>query len=154
MWALNPRAHKELAPFGKAIGIPFLLLTVTLAVAGMGWLKRRLWEWWLAVAIIATQVLGDLVNVFLGRVVEGSMGVAIAGALLFYVLRPGVRAVFASGDALTFVEELQLSESRMIPACDSVEQNVTIPSTVLPTSAQGRLFKPFRIESQWPFGGS
>ncbi|HEY1467702.1 MAG TPA: hypothetical protein VGF61_01565 [Candidatus Acidoferrum sp.] len=101
MWALNPRAHKELAPFGKAIGIPFLLLAVTLAVAGMGWLKRRLWEWRLAVAIIATQVLGDLVNVFLGRVVEGSMGVAIAGALLFYVLRPGVRAVFASGDALS-----------------------------------------------------
>jgi len=24
MWALNPRAYKDLAPFGKAVGIPFL----------------------------------------------------------------------------------------------------------------------------------
>lgn len=37
MWALNPRAYKELAPFGRVMGIPFLLLGVALAVAGMGW---------------------------------------------------------------------------------------------------------------------
>lgn len=101
MWALNPRAYKELAPFGKAVGIPFLLLGVTLAVAGTGWFKRRLWGWRLAVAIIATQVLGDLANVFLGRVVEGAIGVAISGALLFYLLRPAVKSVFASDDALS-----------------------------------------------------
>ena len=45
-------------------------------------------------AIIAIQVLGDLVNVFLGRVVEGGIGVTIAGVLLFYLLRAKVRAVF------------------------------------------------------------
>jgi hypothetical protein len=94
MWILNPRAHKELASFGKAVGIPFLLLAVTLAIAGMGWFKRRLWAWRLAVAIIAAQVLGDLVNVFLGRVVEGGIGVAIAGALLLYLLRADVKTVF------------------------------------------------------------
>ena len=42
MWALNPRAYKDLAPFGKAVGIPFLLLGVTLAIAGVGWLRHRL----------------------------------------------------------------------------------------------------------------
>ena len=100
MWALNPCAYNELAPCGKAVGIPFLLLGVTLAVAGTGWFKRRLWGWRLAVAIIATQLLGDLADVLLGRVVEGAIGVAIAGALLFYLLRPAVKSVFASGDAL------------------------------------------------------
>ena len=93
-WVLNPGAYKELAPFGKAVGILFLLLGAALAAASIGWFKRRLWGWRLAVAIIATQVLGGLVNVFLGRVVEGVIGGTIAGALLVYLLRAKVRAVF------------------------------------------------------------
>jgi hypothetical protein len=58
MWTLNPRAFRELTPYGKVVGIPFLLLGVTLAVAGVGWFKYRLWGWRLAVGVIATQVLG------------------------------------------------------------------------------------------------
>jgi hypothetical protein len=99
MWALNPRAYKELAPFGRAVGIPFLLLSFALAVASIGWFKYRLWGWRLAVAIIATQVLGDLVNAFMGDVVRGSIGFVIAVALLVYLLRPEVRAAFANGNA-------------------------------------------------------
>jgi len=99
LWTLNPRAYKELAPYGKAVGIPFLLLGVTLAVAGMGWFKRRLWGWRLAVGIIAVQVLGDLVNAFMGDLVRGGVGFVIAGALLVYLLRPEVRTAFESGNA-------------------------------------------------------
>lgn len=76
-------------------GILFLLLGVALAIAGAGWFKRRLWGWRLAVAVIATQVLGDLVNALRGDVVRGAIGFAIAGALLFYLLRSEVRAAFA-----------------------------------------------------------
>ena len=100
-WVLNPRAYWELAPFGKAVGTLFLLLGAALAAASMGWFKRRRWGWRLAVAIIAIQVLGDLVNVFLGRVVEGGIGVTIAGALLFYLLRAQVRAVFEGAGTRT-----------------------------------------------------
>ena len=39
MWTLNPRAYKELAPLGKVVGIPFLMLGVLLAVACVGWFK-------------------------------------------------------------------------------------------------------------------
>ena len=99
MWTLNPRAYKELAPLGKVVGIPFLMLGVLLAVACMGWFKRRVWGWRLAVAIIAIQVLGDLVNAFRGDVVRGGAGFVIAGALLVYLLRPQVRCAFASGNA-------------------------------------------------------
>src|SRR5207253_3853397 len=63
-WALNAPAYRQLAPFGKTVGIPLLLLGGTMAVAGTAWFKRRLWGWRLVVAIIATQVLGDLVNAF------------------------------------------------------------------------------------------
>jgi hypothetical protein len=97
IWILNAHAYKGLAPFGKEVAFPFLLLSVALAVAGVGWFQHRLWGWRLAVVVIATQVLGDLVNVFSGHVVEGGLGVAIAGALLLYMLGADVKAVFVSG---------------------------------------------------------
>jgi hypothetical protein len=94
MWRLNPRAYAQLAPLGRAAGIPFLLLGFGLAIASVGWFKLRIWGWRIAVAVIAIQVLGDGVNVFLKHFVGGAVGVAIAGALLFYLLRPEVKDSF------------------------------------------------------------
>jgi hypothetical protein len=94
LWALNPAAHKQLATFAKPAGILLLLLAATLALAATGWFKQRLWGWRLAVAVIATQVLGDLVNFFRGDYWRGGVGFSFASALLFYLLRPAVRAVF------------------------------------------------------------
>jgi hypothetical protein len=99
MWAINAPAYRQLAPFGKTVGIPLLLLGATMAVAGTAWFKRRLWGWRLAVGIIAVRVLGDLVNAFMGDLVRGGVGFVIAGALLVYLLRPQVRCAFASGNA-------------------------------------------------------
>jgi hypothetical protein len=96
LWLLNPRAYHRLAPFGKLVGFPFLVLSVLLALAAVGWFKHRLWGWWLTVAIIATQVLGDAGNLVLGHFFEGATGVLIAGALLFYLLRPSTRSTFSS----------------------------------------------------------
>lgn len=94
IWILNPIAHKQLAGFGKPAGILFLLLSATLALAAAGWFKHRLWGWKLATTVIATQVLGDLVNLFRGDFLRGGIGFGIASALLFYLLRPAVKAVF------------------------------------------------------------
>ena len=67
MWAINAPAYTRLAPYGKTVGIPFLMLGGTLVVAGVGWFRRSLWGWRLAVAIIATQMLGDLANIFMSN---------------------------------------------------------------------------------------
>jgi hypothetical protein len=99
IWPINAPAYRRLAPFGKTVGIPLLLLGATMAVAGTAWFKRRVWGWRLAVAIIAIQVFGDLVNTFMGDLVRGGVGFVIAGALLLYLLRPQVRCAFASGNA-------------------------------------------------------
>ena len=99
MWAINAPAYRQLAPFGKTVGIPLLLLGATMAVDGTAWFRHRLWGWRLVVAIIATQVLGDLVNAFMGDFLKGGVGFVIAGLLLVYLLRPEVRAAFATGDA-------------------------------------------------------
>jgi hypothetical protein len=95
LWALNPTAYKQLAPLGRMVGILFLALSATLITAGIGWFRRRLWGWRMAIAIIATQVLGDVVNCIRGDWLRGGTGVVIAGGLLVFLLRPRVRGRFA-----------------------------------------------------------
>ena len=96
MWVLNVPAYRQLAPFGKTVGVPFLVLSAALVAAGVGWFGRHLWGWRLAAAIIATQVLGDLISIFMGHFVRGAAGVAIASALLLYLLRPVVTGAFVA----------------------------------------------------------
>ena len=95
IWVLNPIAYKRLAPLGYPVGILFLLLGVALSTAGIGWFQHRLWGWRLAVAIIAIQILGDVVNCVRGDLLRGGIGVIIAGALLLFLLQTRVRAAFA-----------------------------------------------------------
>lgn len=95
VWALNPGAYQQLAPLGGTIGILFLLLGAALTTAGIGWFRQRLWGWRLAVVIIAIQVLGDVVNCVRGDLLRGGTGVIIAGGLLLFLLRPGIRSTFA-----------------------------------------------------------
>jgi hypothetical protein len=97
-WELNASAHRELSQFGARygipIGIPFLALSAAFLAAGVGWLGRRAWGWRLAVTLIAIQALGDAVNLVRGELLAGAVGVSVAGALLFWMLQPQVRAVF------------------------------------------------------------
>ena len=93
-WILNPTAYKQLSPLGSKVGILFLLLAVLLVLSGVGWFRRRLWGWRLAVAIIATQVLGDITNLVRGDWLRGGTGFIIASALLLYLLTPRVKAAF------------------------------------------------------------
>ncbi len=95
LWALNPMAYRQLAPLGGTVGILFALLGAALTAAGIGWFRRRLWGWRLAVVIIAVQVLGDVVNCLRGDWLRGGTGVIIAGALLLFVLQQKIRATFA-----------------------------------------------------------
>lgn len=95
LWDLNPTAYNQLAPHGGTVGILFLLLGAALTTAGIGWFRHCLWGWRLAVVIIAIQVLGDVVNCVRGDLLRGGTGVVIAGALLVFLLRSRVRAVFA-----------------------------------------------------------
>jgi hypothetical protein len=95
VWVLNPIAHKQLVPLGGTVGILFLLLGAALTAAGIGWFRRRLWGWRLAVGIIATQVLGDLVNCIRGDWLHGGVGFIIAGMVLLFLWSREIRALFA-----------------------------------------------------------
>jgi len=94
-WTLNPTAYRQLSPLGSKVGVLFLILSAALAVSGIGWFCRRLLGWRLAVAIIATQVLGDIANLVRGDWLRGATGVMIAGTLLLYLLSSRIRAEFS-----------------------------------------------------------
>jgi hypothetical protein len=94
-WDLNPTAYQQLAPLGGKVGILFLLLAAALVTAGIGWFRRRLWGWRLAVVVIGIQVLGDLINFVRGDWLRGGTGAVIAGTLLLYLLSARVRDVFS-----------------------------------------------------------
>ena len=92
---LNPRAYSELAPLGKPIGLLFLFLAAALAIAGTGWLKRRRWGWAVGRGHHRNAGSGRHHEYFLrAHIYQGLVGVAIAGALLFYMTRPLIRARF------------------------------------------------------------
>jgi hypothetical protein len=112
MWSLNTSAYKQLSAFGRTVGIPFFVLSIALAVAGVAWFKRRLWGWWLAVGIITTQLLGDVVSVSRGDLTRGGTGFVIAGALLFYLFRPNVKAAFSSREISTSHQRIQAVSKR------------------------------------------
>jgi hypothetical protein len=94
LWALNKPGHAGLATVGRSAGYLFIVLSALLALAVAGWFRRRRWGWMLGIAIIAINMAGDIVNVFLGEGLKGAAGVAIAGILLIYMTRAGVRNYF------------------------------------------------------------
>jgi len=94
LWALNKRGHAGLTQIGKGAALLFVVLSALLALAAVGWFRRRYWGWVLGVTIIAINALGDIVNLARGEGLKGVVGVVIAVALLIYMARPGVRAYF------------------------------------------------------------
>jgi hypothetical protein len=93
-WKLNPHAQIRLRPLGTTAGILFFLLAFALGLSAFGWFRRRRWAWLLATLLIATQVLGDIINAASGNLLQGLVGATIAAALLFYLLHPAVRSAF------------------------------------------------------------
>jgi hypothetical protein len=98
-WSLNPEAHRELGRFGKPVGLVFLLLGLILGTTAVGWLRRKYWAWLLTTTVFVIQAVGDAINLLRGDYVRAGLGLIIVGALLFYVTRSRVRAVFSTDNA-------------------------------------------------------
>lgn len=94
-WMLNPAAYRQLSPLGSKVGILFAVLSAALVLSGLGWFRHRLWGWKLAVAIIVTQILGDMMNLARGELFRGATGIIVAGALLLYLFSHRIRAAFS-----------------------------------------------------------
>ncbi len=97
LWVLNKPGHAQLASLGKSAGLGFVALSASMCAGAVGWFRHRYWGWILGTTIVAINAAGDLINVARGEWLKGAVGVAIAGLLLFYVTRSGVRDHFNRG---------------------------------------------------------
>ena len=94
IWPLNPPHRAELMPYRLLLGPFFFALSAPMALACLGCIGRRRWGWWLGVAIIVANGLGDAAQIVVGRILEGVLGIAVAGAIVLYLTRPSTRAAF------------------------------------------------------------
>jgi hypothetical protein len=94
VWLAYPARRAVLMPYHAWLGPAFLALAAAMAAASIGSFRQRRWGWWLAVAIFAVNGLSDAGQIALGHPAEGAIGVAAAGAILFYLSRPSVRAAY------------------------------------------------------------
>lgn len=94
IWKLYPIRRSLLMPYRMWFGPGFLMLTIVMASASVGCFRRRIWGWWLAVAIFLINGLSDAGQLLVGHFLEGGIGVAVAGAILFHLSRTKVREAF------------------------------------------------------------
>ena len=96
-WDLNRPAYLAFEKVGRLAGVPLVALGIVTGSAGRGLIKRQKWAWWTAIALFVINGLGDVVTLFLTRdLVKAAAGVVIAGAFLFCLTRPRLRAFFDS----------------------------------------------------------
>jgi hypothetical protein len=86
IWRANPHAHENLSSLG--LWAVLLLSTVSMlcAAAAIGLWRGSRWGYWLAVGLILTNLLGNVINVALGTEPRAIVGVPIAAALLAYLI--------------------------------------------------------------------
>ena len=60
-------------------------------LASVGMFRYRRWGWWLALRMFAANGLADIAQVFMGRVLEGAIGVTVANIADERVYNRGLR---------------------------------------------------------------
>jgi hypothetical protein len=94
MWDIKPAEYQQLLALGWPVGAGFLVIAAIAILTAVGVFRRRRWGWALAVLAIGINCLSDAARALLGSPVEGMAGVLAAGLVLWWLLRPAVRAQF------------------------------------------------------------
>ncbi|MGH9904878.1 MAG: hypothetical protein ACRD8U_04735 [Pyrinomonadaceae bacterium] len=99
MWRLNPRAHENLSKLGYWAVLLLSAVSVFCAAGAIGLWRGAKWGHWVAVALIAINLIGDVINVLLGTEPRAIVGVPIAAATLAYLLSKTVRDFFSRANS-------------------------------------------------------
>ena len=94
VWRIKPEEHARLLAMGPLVGLGFSALSVAAAAIAVGVFQRRRWSWWAAVLGIAANGVGGALRGLSGGPLEGAIGVTVAGAIVWWLTRPRVRALF------------------------------------------------------------
>jgi hypothetical protein len=95
MWKLNPRGHESFQRIGGYAILILFPVSLACLFAGIGILRQRRWGYWLGIALLLTNLAGDVINVALGIEKRAIVGIPIALILVLVLLRQNVRKFFA-----------------------------------------------------------
>jgi hypothetical protein len=87
LWNLNPDAHVGFQSLGSWSIVLLVVVGAGCALAAIGLWRATNWGVQLAVAILFCNIIGDLVNAFMRRDYRSLVGLPIAGAMIFYLVR-------------------------------------------------------------------
>ena len=97
IWRLNPDAHSAFQSMGKVSILLMSMVGIACASAAIGLARGAAWGRWLALAILAVNLVGDSVNAFARHDFRTLIGLPIGGAMMFYLLKVERRCRRESG---------------------------------------------------------
>jgi uncharacterized membrane protein (DUF2068 family) len=87
LWNLNPDARVAFQSFGSWSILLMLAVGIGCALAAVGLWRGTLWGIRLGLAILAANIIGDVLNVVTRHDYRSLIGLPIAGAMIFYLAR-------------------------------------------------------------------
>ena len=96
MWRINPRARIGFISMGHWAVRLLTILCVACIMAAVGLGRRQRWGYWFAVGLLSLNHMGDITHMILNADLRTLVGIPIVMALLGYLSRPNVRALFSS----------------------------------------------------------
>lgn len=96
LWRLNPRARAGFTDMGGWAIILMGTVCLACAAAAVGLWRGARWGYWLAVALLAINLLSDIVNVLLGTEPRAAVGIPIVVAIFAFLMTGQVRRFFLS----------------------------------------------------------
>ena len=94
MWRINPRARAGFAGMGVWAVVLMCAVCVSCAATAVGLWRGARWGYWLAVVLLAVNLLGDIANVVTGTEPRAAVGIPIALAIIAGLASRRVRRFF------------------------------------------------------------
>ena len=92
IWRVNPHGHAGLVAIGDWAVLLLSTVGVFCAAAAIGLWRGNRWGHGIAIALIAINLIANVINTFLETEPRAIVGVPIAAAILWYLLTKRVRA--------------------------------------------------------------
>jgi uncharacterized membrane protein (DUF2068 family) len=88
LWRLNPDAHAALQSIGSWSIAIMLVVGSSCLLAAIDLWRSAIWGTWIAVIILTANMAGDLFNAFFRHDYRALVGLPVAAAMIFYLVRP------------------------------------------------------------------
>jgi len=93
-WRVNPHAHEGFSRLGGWSVVLMSAVFIACLLTAFGLWRRLEWGYWLAMAMLIANLVGDTINVIAGKDRRAIAGIPIVFLLLLYLMRRNTREYF------------------------------------------------------------